>query len=128
MAILSPRTSWRWNVRWTQMIVDAFLQREAMPAVSTMANRLKAWSELHGRPALSGQKASAFARAIAGDSDAVVIDSWVLRSVGLSPKKTVTRHRQRWITSAYVEAALLAGETPRDMQAIVWCAVRGAAT
>jgi hypothetical protein len=128
MGILSPRVSWRWCVEWTLTMVNAYLDGLPCPAVSTTANREKAWRELHGEAAMSGPKASAFAAAILGDTDAVVIDSWTLRSVGLSPKAKVTAHRQRWITSAYAEAALLAGETPRDMQAIVWCAIRGAAT
>ena len=126
MALLSPRVSWKWCVEWTRVIVEAYLAGLPIPAVSTMGNRMKAWSELHGEPAISGQKVTAFARAILGDTEAVVIDSWVLRSVGLKPEAKVTRFRQRWITSAYTEAASLAGETPRDMQAIVWCAIRGA--
>lgn len=128
LSILSPRCTWEWNVRWTQAMVDAFLRGEPMPAVSTTANRLKAWRELHGEPSLSGPKSSAFARAILGDTEAVVIDAWTLRSVGLSHKAKVTPYRQRWISAAYVEAAAEVGETPRDMQAIVWCAIRGRAT
>lgn len=127
MALLSPRVSWKWCITWTREMVEAYVAGRPIPAVSTMGNRMKAWSELHGEPALSGQKVTAFAAAILGDTEAVVIDSWVLRSVGLKPESKVTRFRQRWITDAYTQAASLAGETPRDMQAIVWCAIRGAA-
>lgn len=125
MSILSPRVRWDWCVRWTQQIVGAHLASEVLPAVSTVRNRTRAWSELNGVPALSGPKVSAFTRAILGDTDAVVIDSWTLRSVGLSPKAKVTPHRQRWISAAYIEAAEIVEETPRDLQAIVWCAIRG---
>ena len=126
MSILSARTSWKWNVRWTRMVVDAFIAGEACPPVSTKANRMKAWDELHGRRAFRGPKVEAFARAILGDEQAVVIDSWVLRSVGLKYTAKVTPHRQRWITAAYAQAAEEVKESPRNMQAIVWCAVRGA--
>jgi hypothetical protein len=127
MAILSPRCTWSMCVTWTRAVVSAFVAGEAgPPAVSTGANRRKAWAELNGQLALSGQKTTAFAAAIQGNKDAIVIDSWVLRSVGLLPKAKVTRHRQRWITRAYHEAAQMVGEAPRDLQAIVWCAIRGA--
>jgi hypothetical protein len=125
MAILSPRCFWRTCREWTQRMVAAFTNGEPMPAVSTMRSRTRAWSELHGQPALSGPKVEAFARAILGDHSAVTIDSWVLRTVGLQPEAKVTPHRLRWITAAYAKAAEEVCETPRDMQAIVWCAVRG---
>jgi len=127
MAILSPRCLWRTNVAWTRALVTAFVNGDPIPAISTGANRHKAWRELHGERVLSGPKTTAFARAIAGDPEVVVIDSWMLRSVGLKPDAKVTPHRQRWISAAYTEAARAVGETPRDMQAIVWCAIRGKA-
>jgi hypothetical protein len=127
MSILSPRCFWRTCVRWTRDMVEAHLQGGPVPAVSTTRNRMKAWRELNGEVGLSGPKTSAFARAILGDVQAVVIDAWTLRSVGLSPTAKVTPHRLRWITAAYAEAAAIVNETPRDLQAIVWCAVRGSA-
>lgn len=127
MAALSPRVAWHWNIRWTRQVVAAYLAGEPMPAVSTTGNRSKAWRELHGERVLSGQKTTTFAKAIIGDTEAVVIDSWVLRTVGLAPEAKVTPFRQRWITDAYIEAAAQVGETPRDLQAIVWCQIRGAA-
>lgn len=125
MSILSPRCTWDWCVRWTRRTVRAHLASEVVPAVSTVRNRMKAWAELNGEPGLSGQKTSTFVRAILGDTDAVVIDAWTLRTVGLSHKAKVTPYRQRWITAAYTEAAAIVKETPRDLQAILWCAIRG---
>ena len=125
LAVLSPRAMWRTNVQWTETITGAYLAGEALPSVSTMSNRHKAWRELDGEDALSGQKTTAFAKAILGDHDAIVIDSWILRVMGLKPDAKVTPLRQRWITAAFHEAARITGETPRDLQAIVWCAVRG---
>jgi len=127
MAALSPRVYWATNVAWTEQVVAARFSGHMVPSVSTTANRRKAWAELDGEDALSGQKTKAFAAAIAGDTDAVVIDSWILRAVGLAPTAKVTRHRQRWITAAFTEAARIVGETPRDFQAIVWCSIRGTA-
>lgn len=126
MSILSPRVKWDWCIRWTEQTVGSFLSGHvAPPAVSTGANRAKAWLELHGTAAISGPKTTTFVKAILGDPDAVVIDSWTLRSVGLKPDAKVTPHRQRWITAAYAEAGAIVGESPRDLQAILWCAIRG---
>lgn len=125
MAILSPRAMWVTTVAWTRAIVAAHAGGDECPAVSTGSNRAKAWSELNGEPARMGPKTTAFARAILGDRSTVVIDSWILRTVGLKPEAKVTPARQRWITEAYVEAAAHAGESPRDFQAVVWCSVRG---
>ena len=128
MAALSPRSMWSGNVSITTRMVRARLANGAVPSVSTRANRTKAWRELGGEPALSGPKTTAFAAAILGDPEAVVIDAWILRAVGLNPVAKVTAYRQRWIGDAIREAAAIVGETPRDFQAIVWCAVRGRTT
>lgn len=126
MAALSPRTHWATNVRWARSIVDAFRRGDTEPPpISTVVFRNRAWLELNGTPALSGPKTSAFAAAILGDTEAVTIDSWILRSVGLKPNAKVTPKRVREITAAYAEAAAEAGETPRDLQAIVWVQLRG---
>ena len=129
MATLSPRCTWAVCIRYTRAVVEAFLAgADGPPPVSTTRNRNRAWAELQGQDAMRGQKVTAFARAIQGDMQAITIDSWVLRSVGLKPDAKVTRHRQRWITDAYHRAARLVEEAPRDFQAIVWCALRGKAT
>lgn len=127
MAILSPRCLWKTCVGWTRVMVGAAVSGQPLPAVSTAGNRRKAWAELHGELAVSGPKTTAFARAILGDEQAVVIDAWILRVFDLQPEQKVTGKRQREITAAFTEAAAVVGETPRDLQAIVWCVVRGKA-
>jgi len=83
-------------------------------------------SMVHGFDALKGLKTNAFARAIAGDESAVVIDIWMCRAAGIgtdSPNKT----QYRFIADAVRDAAVLFGLTPRTAQALIWIIVRGGA-
>lgn len=74
---------------------------------------------------LTGPKTRAFYRNICGDTDAVTVDVWAARAVGLAPPGTPRQYDA--MAAAYRSAAAVVGETPRDLQAIVWCATRGAA-
>ena len=83
-------------------------------------------SLVHGFDALKGLKTNAFARAIAGDEDAVVIDVWMCRAAGIgveSPNKS----QYNFIADAVRDAASLHGLTPRTAQALIWIVVRGGA-
>jgi hypothetical protein len=80
----------------------------------------------YGFDALKGQKTNAFARAIAGDTDAVVIDVWMMRAAGMptdSPNKT----QYREVSEAVRNVAAEFGITPRTAQALIWIIVRGSA-
>jgi thermostable 8-oxoguanine DNA glycosylase len=85
-----------------------------------MANNAMAF----GYDALKGPKTNAFARAIAGDENAVVIDVWMLRAVGIE-KKSPTQTQYKEMASAVTKVANEFGMTPRAMQALIWIIVRG---
>jgi hypothetical protein len=77
-----------------------------------------------GFDALKGAKTNAFARAIAGDTNAVVIDVWMMRAAGMetdSPNKT----QYAMLSDAVVSVAQQFGITPRTAQALIWIIVRG---
>jgi hypothetical protein len=83
-------------------------------------------AKVAGFDALKGQKTNAFARAIAGDTDAVVIDVWMMRAAhahGDSPNKT----QYREVSEAVRIVAAEFGLTPRTAQALIWIIVRGSA-
>jgi hypothetical protein len=74
----------------------------------------------------NGPKIRAFARAMLGDSDAVVIDSWMCRAAGLrSDSPTPTEYAA--VADAVRELATEYGMRPVDMQALLWILVRGKA-
>jgi thermostable 8-oxoguanine DNA glycosylase len=77
-----------------------------------------------GYDALKGMKTNAFARAIAGDENAVVIDVWMLRAVGIE-KKTPNQTQYKELANAVTKVANEFGMTPRAMQALIWIVVRG---
>jgi hypothetical protein len=79
-----------------------------------------------GYDALKGLKTNAFARAIAGDEQAVVIDVWMLRAVGIE-KKTPNQSQYNDLANAVKKVAFDYGMTPRAMQALIWIMIRGSA-
>lgn len=124
LAALSPRNPWRWNVADAYSYAEARAQGRSMPRATTFKrNQLKAWQALgqDGQPwSTSAPKVTAFVAAIMGVEDAVVVDVWAYRVATTTTTKAVSTKAYRAVEAAYAEAAELAGETPRDMQAITW--------
>ena len=79
-----------------------------------------------GFDALNGPKTSAFARALTGDDQAIVVDVWMLRAAGYtkdSPNKTDYAE----ISAAIRNVSDKMGLSPRTTQALIWILVRGSA-
>jgi hypothetical protein len=76
--------------------------------------------------ALKGLKTNAFARAIAGDSDAVVIDVWMMRAANMETDSP-TQGQYFALSLACRNVAKEFGLTPRTAQALIWIVVRGSA-
>jgi len=121
VSAFSPRERWTNNV--TKAI--SFSLGNNIPGFKNnmvMANNAIAF----GYDALKGLKTNAFARAIAGDEQAVVIDVWMLRAVGIE-KKTPNQSQYNELVEAVKKTAFDFGMTPRAMQALIWIVVRGSA-
>ena len=80
-----------------------------------------------GFDALKGQKTNAFARAIAGDTDAVVIDVWMIRAAGMDASKGVNKSDYNMLADTVRNIASEHGLTPRTAQALIWIVKRGSA-
>lgn len=119
VSAFSPRQRWDINVR--QAIAFSIgMEVKGLPNNINMATA----SLVHGFDALKGLKTNAFARAIAGDESAVVIDVWMCRAASIgtdSPNKS----QYAFISDAVRDAAALFGITPRTAQALIWIIVRG---
>ncbi len=123
MAALSPRITWKLNVRRT----DELALTGDCGGLSAM--KRTAQSILSGTEpskAIKGPKTSAFYRAISGDPDAAVIDVWMMRALGW-PKDSLTLGEYRSCARALTKAARIYGSTVASFQAEVWTAVRGSA-
>jgi len=113
--------------RWTNNVAKAisFSLGNHIPGFKNnmvMANNAIAF----GYDALKGLKTNAFAKAIAGDEQAVVIDVWMLRAVGIE-KKTPSQSQYNELANAVKKVAFDHGMTPRAMQALIWIMIRGSA-
>jgi hypothetical protein len=121
VSAFSPRERWTSNVAKA----IAFSLGQEVTGLSNNLKMAKTSLEL-GFEALRGPKTNAFARAIAGDENAVVVDVWMMRAAGYgvdSPNKT----QYADVVDAIKEVALEFGLTPRVCQALIWIIVRGSA-
>lgn len=119
VAAFSPRERWSVNVRKA-------IEYSYGNTPSGLSNNVAMAdaSLVHGFDALKGLKTNAFARAIAGDPNAVVIDVWMCRAAGLptdSPNKT----QYNMLADAVRNIASEHGLTPRTAQALIWIVKRG---
>jgi len=121
VAAFSPRE------RWASNVAKALAFSLGKPVAGLQNNyRMAERSMELGFDALNGLKTNAFARAIAGDNDAVVIDVWMCRAAAIgtdSPNKT----QYNDLSQAVRNVAEEMGVTPRTMQALIWIIIRGSA-
>ena len=121
VSAFSPRERWSTNV--AKAISYSLGSR---PAGLSNNLRMADNAMTNGFAALKGLKTNAFARAIAGDTDAVVIDVWMCRAGNLgTDSPNVGQYRM--LADAVREVAAEFGITPRTAQALIWIIVRGGA-
>lgn len=121
VSAFSPRERWSSNIT---KAVSFSLGK----AVTGLSNNLKMANGVldEGFDALKGLKTNAFARAIAGDTEAVVIDVWMMRAAKM-PTDSPTQGQYYALTKAVNKVAGEFGLTPRTTQALIWIVVRGSA-
>ena len=121
VSAFSPRERWARNV--TNAIKFSLGEH-----VTALGNNIKMANNAltMGFSSLNGQKTNAFAKAIAGNENAVVIDVWMLRALGIE-KKSPTQSQYNEMAAAVTKVAMEYGMTPRATQALIWIIVRGSA-
>jgi hypothetical protein len=114
--------------RWAKNVANAITFSLGEPVTGVLSNNLRMANTAleKGFDALKGLKTNAFARAIAGNEEAVVIDVWMLRALGIE-KKTPSQSQYLEMAKAVTEVATKYGMTPRAMQALIWIVIRGSA-
>ena len=122
VSAFSPRN------RWANNVAQALAFSMNKP-VSGLGNNIRMAQDAMtlGFDALKGLKTNAFARAIAGDTDAVVIDVWMMRAANM-PTDSPTKGMYRELSEAVRIVASEFGLTPRTAQALIWIIVRGSAS
>lgn len=124
IAAYSIRQQWSTNVRNAWEFANG-----NTPRALGVCNRIAENALRYDDPftALNGEKTHSFARNIAGDKDAVTLDVWMLRALGVDYKKTPTPKVYRELAQVVRDAAdqdhnLL---FPSEYQALVWIQIRG---
>ncbi len=115
LALTSPRAAVTRSVRVTvQYLGDGTLPKDVTR--STRA-ALQHWLDT-GK--IRGPKTSAFARALQGDEDAVVLDTWMATALGVDQRKFSTKRVHSSASRRVKYGAYLMGITPAQFQAAVW--------
>ena len=123
VSAFSPRVTWGHNkakaAQYAQGITPKGLRSHVVAADRCVAE---------GFNGLRGAKTNAFARAIAGDPNAVVVDVWMCRAAGLckdAPNATEYRAIADAITA--IAGTATVNMAPATLQALLWIIVRGKA-
>lgn len=122
IAAFSPRTPWVRNV----YLATEFLDGNRVGALGVSISNAEHSLEV-GFDALKGQKTNAFARNIAGDMNAVTIDTWMLKAAGLDSRKGANKTVYNALSEAVRAVARTHGLSPAVTQALIWIIVRGSA-
>lgn len=123
ISALSPRIHWSKNLEASYRLIYSGIAPGVMKR--SIDNAKLALASSTPLDVLNGPKTNAFARAIAGDSNAVVIDVWMLRFLEMQEKTLYRSGVYNATARAFQLAADRVDETARDLQAIIWCHIRG---
>lgn len=128
MAQLSPRLRWSQNVDSVEILVmTGDLPRYVMSGPAKRARKALIAADpfaTFGKKALKTQN---FARNIMGDENAVTIDVWMARLVGVSERQLKLVGVYEALAHCFRLAAKRLGISPAQLQAVVWTVVRGSA-
>ena len=126
IAALSPQVQWRVNLRLAEQVCrDGDVDGACLKASAD-----KAWRIRNGEAPLAvlgGPKVRAFYRALMGDPEAAVLDTWMFQALDWPDGGTRSGRQYERAEGALREAARLVSLPVSELQAIVWCHVRGAA-
>lgn len=122
LAAFSPRERWASNVKYAHLFILG-----ATPP--TLGNNIKmAYAAMiHGFDALNGLKTNSFARNIAGDMDAVTIDTWMIHAAGMDKSKGINNSQYRILSEIVKDIAVDYRMAPAHIQALIWIIIRGKA-
>ncbi len=120
VASFSPRE------RWSSNVAKSYAFANGKPVTGLSNNLAMAMASVTlGFDALKGLKTNAFARAIAGDKNSVVIDMWMIKAAGMESSKGVNKKEYKELSLAVTEVATRVKLTPRTTQALIWIIARG---
>lgn len=117
LAITSPRVKVKRNIR----ITLHYMKERELPS-GVMQNIHKSLENYKKTNTIGGPKTKAFANAIKGDEDEVVLDVWMARAFKVE-QKVFKRKKYTEYAEKFRKFAKSVDEKPRDCQAMVWAGV-----
>lgn len=115
LAILSPRVTVEYSVK----LADSYLRTGR--AQGAMSQRLQALARYETCGAFNGPKVNAFAEALRGDPDAVVVDAWMYRA---ACESRYTAKTYRETAHKVKQCANGLGWPAAETQAAIWQGAR----
>jgi len=124
LAATSPRQSVKRNLKCTldiyiELIMGDGNYKKISCGIATKQIHKNIERAIISTKELHGQKVRAFAEALNGNKEAVVIDSWVLKAFGI-PRQTPTPNDVVHITTIIKKLSDKVGLAPCEVQACLW--------
>jgi hypothetical protein len=125
IAALSPQVQWAVNKRMAAHYMAHGEPGEGCLRLSE-ERAYRIWRGDKPLSVLRGPKTRAFYRAIMGDENAAVVDTWILAAVNW-PSRGISPKQYERVAAALKDAARVTGLGTATFQAVVWVVVRGGA-
>jgi len=118
MALTSPRCAVTRNVRVACMYMEGMTLPKDVIRSTRLA--LKHWEET-GK--IRGKKTGAFAKALKGEADVVVLDKWMSLALGVPQRSLERKGVHHSAVRRVRHGARLEGMSPAGFQACVWASI-----
>jgi len=119
LAVISPRMSVKRN--WDLTV--AYFETGKLPRGGVIKSTRVALAHYRKTGEIRGPKTSAFARALHGDTTALVLDTWMARALDVPHSRVTTKANMLVALKLMTEVANRNGISVRDAQAAVWAGV-----
>lgn len=123
VAALSPRIHWARNLDVADVVLSGGIPSGVFKA--SLAKALAIRSGRRANDVLKGPKVRAFYRALMGDRDAAVVDTWMVKVIGWTGNVKSKAYGR--IATAMQSAAKRVGVAVTTLQAATWVAIRNRA-
>lgn len=122
---LSPRQKWQANQDLTDYLL-AGKERPVWGLTVTWENAQRSLEFDNPLDSFSRRafKTRDFAKAVLGDKQVVVVDTWMARAAGVPENFIRSILGYNAVADACRRGARRVGLAPRELQAIIWCSVR----
>ncbi len=114
LALTSPRVSVKKNWGLAAAYMATGSVKGMLPNVIVSLRHYEETSEIKGR------KTEAFARALRGDTTALVLDVWMARALGVEERKVTSKANMARALRLVKRVAAVLGLNVRDCQAAIW--------